>query len=158
MNAPDRKKLLALQRKIYLSLIRERDQILGPLPLAIRRYEKEYQLDFNSSRAVAGEFQKKDLIGKIRDAQVTFIADFHTFPQAQRTALRLMRESIEESHPWAIGLEAISSQHQRWVNAYLQEEITEKKFLSKIRYLEHWGFPWEQYRPFFELARIRRIP
>jgi hypothetical protein len=42
--------------------------------------------------------------------------------------------------------------------AYIDGKISEIQFLKKIRYSKTWGFSWESYRFFFDLARDLRVP
>ncbi|MEK6705674.1 MAG: ChaN family lipoprotein [Bdellovibrionota bacterium] len=150
-------KSLRLQKRIFRSLKTEIDRLLGGTPSSIRQYEKEFRDDFKNLGANFGrktaEFKKSDLIQRIREADVTFIADFHTFRQAQKTAVRIIRESVLPGEQWLIGLECISSQYQEELDAFQKGRISLEKFHNVIRYNEEWGFPWDNYAPVFEWAR-----
>jgi hypothetical protein len=101
---------------------------------------------------------KGALVDAVKNVDVTFIADFHTYDQAQRTALLIMREVTKNSEtPWMIGLELIPSQYQRDLDRFQRGEISEAVFLERISYAEEWGFPWNNYRPIFTWAREKKI-
>ncbi len=154
-----RKRLLELQRRIHESLQREADRLLGRTPPAIARYEKECLKDFSAIRGRLKEVEKPELVREIRDADVTFIADFHTFAQAQRTALRLIRDAAPAGPSrltrdrWFIGLEFIASHQQEALDLFQSGKLSLNEFLKAIRYHEEWGFPWSNYSPIFDWAR-----
>jgi len=134
--------------------------LLGPAPAAIRNYEREFRTDFSgigSRLKFIQPVSKKALIRRIRDAEVTFIADFHTFSQAQKTALRLIRESIQPGEDWLIGLEVVPSRFQSALDAFQSGKIGLEAFHQIIRYKDEWGFPWENYAPIFEWARQNSV-
>ena len=81
----------------------------------IVRYEREYQKEFTpllEKPSKLKPLRKSQLISEIRRADVTLIADFHTFVQAQRTALRLIRDAIRPGENWCIGIEMVPSHFQ----------------------------------------------
>ncbi|MCB0361673.1 MAG: ChaN family lipoprotein, partial [Bdellovibrionales bacterium] len=57
-----------------------------------------------------------------------------------------------------IAVECLESCHQPLLDAYLAGKMKESKFLESVDWTKHWGFPWENYRPLFELARERDYP
>jgi hypothetical protein len=147
-------RLLRLQKKIYAQLRRENLETLGPPPPAIRAYARRARRDL---RAAPTPCEKPELIRAIRAADVAFIGDFHAFAQAQRSALRLMREAIRPGERWAIGLELVSSQHQRALDAFQAGQLSRRAFHRRIRYDETWGFPWAHYEAIFDWARERGV-
>jgi hypothetical protein len=143
-------RLLRLQRRIYLSLEHEAERLLGRAPASIQAYRRAAERDF------AGRHRhstKEELVAAIRRHDVTFIADYHSFGQAQRTALRLMREAVLPGERWALGLELIPSHCQRALDDYQAGRIGTIRFHQLIRYREEWGFPWKNYEPLFAWAR-----
>lgn len=154
------KRAVELQKKIFQSLKSQAAAVVGPLPEALARYEKSALSDFRSLKKVSF-LEKSELISLVRSKTVTFIADYHCFEQAQRTALRIAREAVsrENSHEedWAFGLEMISSQYQETLDAYCRHELSLEAFLESICYHDEWGFPWHNYAPLFEWAKKNRV-
>ena len=110
---PARRRLFRLQRRIFRSLEAEAELLLGKPPLAIRQYARESQQDFRSASKRAIPATKTEIVKAMQSADVAFVADFHPFAQAQKTALRLIREAIYAAeHEWLIGLELIPSHFQ----------------------------------------------
>ncbi|MCM2279523.1 MAG: ChaN family lipoprotein [Oligoflexia bacterium] len=155
MKTSDRARLLKLQRRIFRSLEAQAKRLLGPQPASIRRYEREFRRDFPAARHAVVD--KRELIRAVRAADVTFVADFHTFEQAQRTALRIVREAARPGENWMIGLELVSSRNQRELDAFQASKLSLEEFLRAIRYREEWGFPWRNYAPLFQFARENGI-
>ncbi|MBI2711813.1 MAG: ChaN family lipoprotein [Bdellovibrio sp.] len=168
------RKLQDLQKKIYKALQAQTGLLLGKMPASIRRYQKECERDFRKqlwkedSRSIP-VLSKTELIEKVLNSEVIFIADFHPFDQSQRTALRIIRESYSRAKAqvlggmdeleteWIIGVEFIPSQNQRVLDRYMNGELSEEKFLAEISYRTEWGFPWKNYKPIFEWARQNRV-
>ncbi|MCM2323584.1 MAG: ChaN family lipoprotein [Oligoflexia bacterium] len=151
MKTTDRRHLLQLQRRIFRSLRAESRRLLGPQPESIVRYEREFERDFRAKRPLA--IAKPELVRAVRAADVTFVADFHTFEQAQRTALRVLREAARPGENWIVGLELVSTRQQRELDDFQAGRISLEEFQRAIHYQEEWGFPWRNYAPLFQWAR-----
>jgi hypothetical protein len=150
-------KLHQLQKQIFTALQAQADLLLGEMPASIRKYEKECQKDFSIQTKTLRTLKKDELLARVLASDVTFIADFHTFDQTQRTALRIMREAFSPDTRWLIGLELVPSHHQEALDRFQRGELTEAEFHAEISYAEEWGFPWENYRPLFDWARENEV-
>jgi hypothetical protein len=158
--SPARRQLLLTQKKIYTSLKLESEQLLGETPQPIVRYEREYQKEFTPLLAETKKLKplrKSQLISEIRGADVTLIADFHTFAQAQRTALRLIRDAIRPGENWCIGVEMVPSHFQSELDRFQAGKLSLQEFHEIIDYRSDWGFPWAHYRPLFEWAKEHKV-
>jgi len=156
MSCSPHKKAFKLQRNIFLTLKHEATLLLGKPPQAILKYERENEKDFRNKKPFRN-IPKSELIDEIRKVDVTFIGDFHTLDQAQRTALRIMREVIRPDETWWIGLELVPTQFQKELDALQAGKISVESFLQAIHYEEAWGFPWPHYAPIFEWARQNQV-
>ncbi|NDD92240.1 hypothetical protein EBZ37_09160, partial [bacterium] len=148
-----RYRLLRLQKGIYGALKLEADRLVGALPQSILRYEKSYLAAFRSCAQRPRASSRSALTNRMRMADVTFIADYHTLGQAQRTALRLIQDVYRPGERWVLGLEFVPSHRQPELDAYQAGLMEAATFLQKIRYREDWGFPWENYAPLLDWAR-----
>jgi hypothetical protein len=149
-------KTIRLQKRIYSSLRKQVDVVLGPTPNAIRSYQTDNKVDFRFHPKTTQPIVKSQLLTFIKNKDVTFIGDYHTLKQAQRTALRLIRDTIisdEESYRWYIGIEFISSQFQRELDRFQAGKMSLIQFHKCISYDESWGFPWAHYEPIFTWAK-----
>ncbi len=155
---PEHQRLLQLQKRIYRNLQGEADRLLGSTPDAIKRYERTYLRDFRGFKLTKKSMSlKSELIASIRGRDVTFIADYHSFDQAQKTALRLIREVIHTGEIWTIGLEMIPSHLQWALDRFQAEQMSLDSFHQAIRYRAEWGFPWRHYAPIFDWARKNKV-
>ena len=151
-------KVLKLQKKIFRALRIEADLLLGTTPSSIKKYQRENDRDFKPRQKAYAALQKGELIKEIAQADVTFIADFHTFDQAQRGALRIIKEVFASSPgPWVIGLELIPSQFQDSLDKFQAGEISLTKFHEIIAYNDEWGFPWKNYALVFDWAKENQV-
>jgi hypothetical protein len=156
------RRALRLQKRIFRSLKSEASHLLGRPPASILKYEKENQGDFKVANARLTAITKTNLLEVVRQTDVTFIADFHTFDQAQRTALRIIRDAISPEvatakTTWYIGLELIPSQFQNALDNFQAGKITLELFHKLISYDAEWGFQWSNYEPIFAWAREHQI-
>ena len=153
--------LLSTQKKIYQALKAEAEQLLGETPAPILAYEKEYQKDFRKVMSTPVQrlkgLKKKELIEKIRSTDVTLIGDYHTFAQAQRTALRIIRDAIRPGEDWWIGVEMVPSHFQADLDRFQAGKLSLAEFHEIIDYRSEWGFPWQHYQPLFDWAREHQV-
>jgi hypothetical protein len=158
--SPARRHLLVTQKKIYLSLKTEAELLLGETPAPILKYEREYQKEFKpllQNRARLHFLRKNELLAEIRKADITLIADYHTFAQAQRTALRVIRDVIKPGENWCIGIEMVPSHLQAELDRFQAGKMSLEEFHNLIDYRSDWGFPWAHYKPLFEWASEHKV-
>lgn len=139
-------------RKRLLSQVkRQVERHLGATPKAITKYAKAFERE---SRSKFKHSSKQELIDAVDASEIVFAADFHAFSQAQRTHLKILR-ALPADRKVTLALEAIPHGCEKQVAAYLKGKLSEASFLRKVEWQKHWGFPWEHYRPLFQLAQLR---
>lgn len=149
-----------IQRKIFNSLKRQIATLFGKMPASLASYEKESQRDFRISLKYLTPIAKEQFISALQTAEVIFIGDFHTYDQAQRTALRILRETLANSHShtgWALGLELMPSTLQTCLDKFQAGTLSLEEFHHQIDYENAWGFPWKHYSPLFRWAKQQNI-
>jgi hypothetical protein len=141
-------------------LQRETLRLLGPVPDSVRRYRRALDRELaklNPKKCLTRE----KLIKQASRSDVICIGDYHTDPQASRSALRILRDLLEicpkDVNQWSLGVEMISSDHQEALDAYAASKISTSRFLDQIGYQENWGFPWSLYEPLLEFAKAEGI-
>ena len=151
-----RKRIRALQHQIYAANERRiREYTSSPTRFSradIDTYERE--LD----ESIPPEWQPstpKALRAAIRKARVILVGDYHSLRQSQRGFLRILR-NIRSKH-LTVGLEFVQARHQKAVNDYLAERITEEVFLRRIEYARSWPSyqVWPNFKPIFDYVRRR---
>jgi hypothetical protein len=139
-------------RKNLLEQVKSQVQIrLGPPSPSLRQYAKNLDGDFRGSWRPATFHELERAAAK---CQVILSADFHAYAQSQRAHIRLLRDHLD-SRPVVLALECLDHAMEGVAQDFLDGKISEAKFLSDVDWEKTWGFPWENYRPLFELARDR---
>lgn len=126
---------------------------LGEEPSDLREYRLRYEREFRRKWHVSA---KTELLAAIDVADIVYGGDFHASSQSQRTHLRILR-SLQGDRPVILALECFPRSVQKWLDRYIDGEIGLDELKTHSRWSRAWGFPWEHYRPLFELARKRRF-
>jgi hypothetical protein len=115
---------------------------------------KEYQKGMECYETKNYSIESVDNLFKaIEHAQLIFLGDFHTFDQSSRNLERLLKTFFTKKKELILGVEFIHIKHQKYIDEYLSNIITEREFLESINYRESWRFPWIHYKEFFKLAK-----
>lgn len=139
-------------RRKLLEQVKAQVQLrLGPLPPVLRQYAKSIERDFRGRWTRASE---SDLAQALKRAKIVLGADFHAYSQSQRAHIRVLRDHVAQPRV-ILAMECLSSKHDPVIKDFLSGKMSEARFLERVEWDKNWGFPWENYRPLFELARDR---
>ncbi|MES2966030.1 MAG: ChaN family lipoprotein, partial [Bdellovibrionota bacterium] len=125
---------------------------MGPEPLDVRAYTRRYERELAKPWKVSS---KAELLKAVENAEIVFGGDFHALGPAQRTHLKILR-SLSDDRPVVVGLECFSIGAQKWLDLFMSGKIGVEALRKKSGWDEDWGFPWENYRPLFEIAKRRK--
>lgn len=139
------------RKRLLTQVKRQVEQHLGATPKVIADYALPFERE---TRSKFKPSSKQELISAVNDSEIIFAADFHAFSQAQRTHLKILR-ALPNNRKVTLALEAIPHGYEKEIDAYLLGKLSEANFLHKVEWQKHWGFPWENYRPIFQLAKQR---
>lgn len=143
------KRLWVQSKKEFLKKIKgEVDALVGHTTQDLTKYQAEYEKTFLGRWKPSS---KKELVGALSESSLVLGGDFHAFNQSQRSHLRLLRET-KFNKPVALGLECISSDMQGAVDELLMGGMSIDQLPARIKWAEHWPFPWDNYRPLIEWA------
>ncbi|MEK7357325.1 MAG: ChaN family lipoprotein [Bdellovibrionota bacterium] len=142
---------LRARRRLLRQLKSEVSRRMGREPTDVRAYTRRYERELAKPWSVS---DKRELLAAVESADIVFGGDFHALGPAQRTHLKILR-SISEERPVTLCLECFSIASQKWLDLYAAGKVTAEDLRKKSRWETEWGFPWENYRPLFELARRR---
>ena len=131
------------------------DRLGGSEPDDVKVYGARLEDEIKKSQSKLKISDKAALLREIEKADIVYGGDFHALGQAQRTHLKILRSLTPSDRPVFIGLECFSQNAQRWLNAYLKNEIDLPELRERARWQKTWGFPWENYKPLLELAKKR---
>jgi hypothetical protein len=142
---------LRTRRKLLEQVKAQVGMRLGPMAGPLRQYAKSIEQDFRGRWTPATPGQ---LDAALKKGKIALGADFHAYSQSQRAHIRLLRDHVSHARV-VLALECLSHQYDRSIEDFLRGRISESRFLEKVEWEKNWGFPWEHYRPLFELARDR---
>lgn len=151
---PARRELLAIQMRLWRRLQREVDQSIEEVPPNIAIYQEEYERDVERHEAISS---KAELVDAAARADVVFVGDYHTLPQAQQTLVKLLLAVTRVRPEVVLALELVHTDAQRALDRFMAGKTNEERFLREVDYERTWGFPWPPYREVLEVARARGI-
>lgn len=141
-----------IKRDLYQYVLNQVNLRSGSARSEINKYKKNY--DHLNHRAWKIS-HREDLFKAIRKSKLIFMGDFHSLHQSQRSHLRILKNIQIKNY--RIAVECIANQHQKYLDQYLTNEISEDEFLKKVAWKKMWGFPWEHYQEIFHWAKQNRI-
>ncbi|MBI4160999.1 MAG: ChaN family lipoprotein [Acidobacteria bacterium] len=119
------------------------------------RYIRDFQRAFRSYRDLSSH---DDLVLACSKADLVLIGDYHALPASQQFAARLLDAIAPRSGRTVLAMEMVFGRHQRVLDRWLAGDLEEGEFLTRIRYRQEWGYPWEGFREVFRVARERGVP
>lgn len=144
-----RRHLLAIQMKLWRRLQRDIDASITDDPSNISIYQEEYERDLRRYESISS---KAELVETALLADVVYVGDYHSLPQAQRTLVKLLL-ALCRRRQVTLAIELVHAVHQKHLDRYLAGELPEARFLQRIEYEKTWGFAWPPYRDILEVAR-----
>lgn len=144
---------LKTRQQLLAQVKRQVSRRLGREPRDLASYVRRYNAEFSRPWTRSNH---DELINAIGAADIALGADFHAFAQSQRIHLRILR-ALPETRRIILALEAIPAEHQVHLDQYMNGGISEQEFLQRVRWSQRWGFPWENYKPLFDLAKKRGV-
>lgn len=145
-----RRELLTVQKLLWKHLNREMEASFDENPPNVKIYQEEFERDVRRYEAVA---TKAELVQAASEADVVYIADYHSLPQAQKTVVKLLLALAPLRPAMVLCVEVVYASDQRWLDKYMDESIDDDEFLRRIDYYQRWGFEWGPYREILQVAR-----
>ncbi|MBL4844417.1 MAG: ChaN family lipoprotein [Planctomycetes bacterium] len=151
-----RRDLLAIQRRLFRRLKREIDATIAENPANVQIYQEEYERDLRRYQRVSS---KAELVGACAQADIVYLGDYHTLPQAQKTLVKLLLALSRLDREVVLGMEMVHIKDQPHLDRYLTDMSPdgETEFLRAIDYRSTWDFHWPPYREVFEVAQRRGV-
>lgn len=144
-----------IQRSIYVTMKKRALELEGHASAEMSRYRKAQE---RLGKKIFESVPLAELFDRLDRSRVVYLGDFHTFDQSSRTLERLLRHMLRhKGKPLALGMEMIHEKDQFVLDSFIQGLLSEQEFLESINYHESWRFPWHHYRPFFELAKSKKL-
>lgn len=147
---------LSLQLSLFRSqkaLIR---QAVHASSTAFQAYERRYR---RLTRRFETPISLRAVDDAVAAADIVYVGDYHTLRSAQQSYLRLVQRAVAAKRPVVIALEFVEGRHQAAVDAFLDGQLSERAFLTRIGHPYTGDFDiWPNFRPIFELARRMKLP
>ncbi len=140
----------ALKKELYEKMKAQVSDRLGLQDREILKSQKAFQSFFSKSWKASS---RRHLLQRIKASDLIFWGDFHGVRQFQNNVLRWLKKVDLSKRPVVLALEVLGSHQQKWVDQYLQGDLSEEVFLEKVKWNQNWGFPWIYYQPLFRWAR-----
>ncbi|OGQ46426.1 MAG: hypothetical protein A3H42_00095 [Deltaproteobacteria bacterium RIFCSPLOWO2_02_FULL_46_8] len=151
-----REELLAIQKSLFRSnqrLIEESILVKEP---DFDAYEKTYKSHVRTFEAIA---PFEEMFQAIDKADIVYVGDYHTCNQSQRSFLRILKAMARRKHEWILGLELLHKRHQKIIDSFMSDKISEPLFLKQVGLRKHWVFDlWENFKSLFDFAKYHAIP
>ena len=149
-----REELLQIQKSITANLKTDIANYQGRQSRLFKKYLRDYEKEFKDYQSI---IDKSELIERIMDCEIVYVGDYHTLNQSQKTLIKILRDITGRKQKITIALEMIYAEHQKHLDDFMKGLITEQQFLSVTNYYSNWGFPWKNYKPIFDFAKINNI-
>jgi len=153
--SPARAQRLATERRAFHVARARISEWEGPHP-HLARYRAEGGAPLSRFRA-RSSFET--LVRRAAEGQLTYVGDFHTNPESQRTLLRLLRALSPRVEAVGFGTEFVAGRYQEELDRYLAGRIADRTFLERTRYRDLWPYDvWTGMRPVLQYCREAGMP
>jgi len=98
------------------------------------------------------------LIQKLQGCRVVFVGENHDRYEDHLEELAIIEGLQARGRGLAIGVEFFQQPFQKYLDAYVAGEISEKEMLRRTEYFDRWRFDYRLYQPILLFARDHRIP
>jgi uncharacterized iron-regulated protein len=110
-----------------------------------------------SSPSKAG-LSPQEVIQDLAQANVIYLGETHDSAEDHKAQLDIIQQLYQKDPRMAIGMEMFQRPYQPVLDNFLQGKLTEAALQKKSQYEKRWGYPWENYAPFLQLAKEKKLP
>jgi hypothetical protein len=154
--SPARAQRLATERRAFAAARARIAEWEGGHP-RIARYQAAAAVVAPSRFRSLSSFET--MIRRAVEGRLTYVGDFHTNPESQRTLLRMVRALSPRVESLALGTEFVAGCFQEELDRYLAGRIGERTFLERTRYRELWPYDvWTGMKPVLQFCRESGVP
>ena len=87
-----------------------------------------------------------------------YLGENHATRPHQLLQAEVVKALAERGRRVVLGLEMYTRPKQDWLDQWSTGALAEADFLEKSDWKSQWGFPFEFYKPVFDLAKERKLP
>ena len=148
--------MIKLQRRIFERQRKAIETAEFHLTPGFSRYRNEYMRAVSDYDSISGFGALCDAIA---DSRFAYVADYHTLRLSQRTFVKIVRGVMQQVENIVLCLEFVPIEHQETLDRFLFGKITERTFLRRIHYSDHWPYDiWPNFKQIFDFAIDHGIP
>ncbi|WP_457621313.1 ChaN family lipoprotein [Persephonella sp.] len=100
----------------------------------------------------------KSMLDQIKDKRVIFVGEKHTSFSHHAIQYSIIKTLYDAGSDIAIGMEMFQRPFQKYLDMYVNGEISEKDLLKKTEYFKRWKYDYNLYKPILRFARKHKIP
>jgi aminopeptidase N len=98
-----------------------------------------------------------ELPKRLAGVRLLLVGESHTDMDFHRSQLRIVEELVRSGRPVFLGLEMYPYTEQRFLDQWVNGQLSEEQFLQTSRWYENWGYNWLYYRDIFLFARDHKV-
>jgi uncharacterized iron-regulated protein len=98
-----------------------------------------------------------ELPKRLAGVRLLLVGESHTDMDFHRSQLRIVEELVRAGRPVFLGLEMYPYTEQRFLDPWVNGQLSEEQFLQTSRWYENWGYNWLYYRDLFLFARDHKV-
>ncbi|MBF0103798.1 MAG: ChaN family lipoprotein [Deltaproteobacteria bacterium] len=152
-----RQALLKIERQIFEQNRKTIKDSTDVKDKNFKRYHLNYKNAIKTYKRVASI---EDVETDLNRSRVIIVGDYHTLDQSQRSFVRVMRHLIRGGFKdFIVLLETVQKKHQRHLDGFARDAITDQQLIKKIGFKESWFFDlWDNYAVIFDFLKYHEIP
>ncbi|PLX68611.1 MAG: hypothetical protein C0603_05515 [Denitrovibrio sp.] len=108
--------------------------------------------------AVQKPLSIEDIVRENADTKVFLVGEVHSEFAHHENQLNVIRQLRKNNKDVAIGLEMIQRPSQKYLDAYIAGDLSQKEMLKKTEYYSRWRFDFRLYKRIFDYAKANKIP
>jgi len=99
-----------------------------------------------------------DLAPRLAQARIVFIGEAHDERSSRHFQMQVIESLVAQGRDVFVALEMLSPAANDSLADWSRGRLSEKEFLARSGWYDHWGFPWVLYRDLFLDLRDKRLP
>ena len=104
------------------------------------------------------EIPDAELAGRLSHVRVLFLGEYHDEPRSHAFQARVISLLKAAGRDVTVALEMLTPEADKALEGWRTGKLSEPDFLEQSRWYRRWGFPWQIYKPVFDLVRKHKLP
>lgn len=100
----------------------------------------------------------QDITAAAKNKPFVFLGENHATKAHQQMEADVVDALVKAGRKPAVGVEFFQRPMQDVLDQWSQGSLTEEKFLQDADWKKQWGYPYDYYRPLFEVIKTNKLP